>query len=124
MPKPTPKLFAIGDVHGHWQELYGLMTRLINNASLRPERDTVVFLGDLVDGGPDTRRVVEWCMEMSTRYPHWVFLKGNHCDLMLDALRYNERIYGSYDLWWMQGGRETARSYMPQDASPYDRAIM
>src|SRR3954453_9901918 len=99
MPHPTPKLFAIGDCHGHFNELFGLMHRLINDADLRPARDTVVFLGDLVDGGPDTRKVVEWCMTMAARSPHWVFLYANHEDLMLDALRYNSRIYGSYDLW-------------------------
>ena len=63
-------------------------------------------------------------MEMSRRYPHWQFLKGNHSDLMLDALRYNSRIYGSYDLWWMQGGKQTAYSYLPKDATDYERAIM
>ncbi|CAN5378762.1 metallophosphoesterase family protein [soil metagenome] len=124
MPKTTPTLFAIGDIHGHFNELFGLMHHLINDADLRPERDTVVFLGDYVDGGPDTRKVIAWCMEMSHRYPHWVFLKGNHSDMMLDALRYNSRIYGSYDLWWGQGGRETAMSYLPTDASAYDRSIM
>lgn len=124
MPTNAPKLFAIGDIHGHFYELCALIQRLINEAGFDPKRDTVVQLGDMIDGGPDSRRVVEWCMRMAAAHPHWVFLKGNHCDLMLDALRYNQRIYGSYDLWWMQGGRETAQSYQPQDASPYDRAIM
>src|SRR4051794_22647443 len=126
MPNSTPKLFAIGDCHGHFNELSGLMHHLINDADLRPERDTVVFLGDLVDGGPDTRKVVTWCMTMAERYSHWVFLKANHEDLMLDALRYNSRIYGSYDLWWNQGGRATAYSYysyLPKDGTRYERAI-
>src|SRR4051812_2898569 len=124
MPLTTHKLFCIGDCHGHFNELFGLMHRLINDADLRPERDTVVFLGDLVDGGPDARKVVEWCMQMSARYPHWVVLRANHEDLMLDVLRYNSRIYGNFYLWWGQGGRETAHSYLPTDATDYERAIM
>jgi serine/threonine protein phosphatase 1 len=113
-----PKLFAIGDVHGHFRELLGLYDRLLREADLRPARDTVVLLGDLVDGGPDTRQVVTWCMTMARRYPHWVFLKGNHEDLLLDALRHHCRTYGSFNLWWSQGGRATADSYLLDSADP------
>jgi serine/threonine protein phosphatase 1 len=113
----TPKLFAIGDVHGHFRELVGLYDRLVRDADLQPERDTLVFLGDLVDGGPQTREVVAWCMAMAARYPHWVFLKGNHEDLLLDALVYHSRVYGDFALWWEQGGRQTTASY-PHRAAP------
>ncbi len=116
----SPKLFAIGDVHGHFRELMGLYDRLLREADLQPERDTVVFLGDLVDRGPDTGLVMAWCMTMAGRYPHWVFLRGNHGDLMLDALRHRCRNYGSFDLWWLQGGRATADSYLPADADPFE----
>jgi serine/threonine protein phosphatase 1 len=124
MPNPTSKLICVGDLHAHFDQWMLLYDNLIEQADFVPERDTLVQLGDIVDGGSQAKQTVKWCMEMSARYPHWVFLKGNHCDLMLDALRYNQRIYGSYDLWWMQGGRETAKSYQPQDASEYERAIM
>jgi serine/threonine protein phosphatase 1 len=121
----APKLFAIGDVHGHFRELMGLYGRLVHAAHLVPERDTLVFLGDLVDGGPQTKEVVEWCMAMAERYPHWVFLKGNHEDLLLDALVYNRRVYGDFALWWDQGGRQTTASYPNRaapDAAPHERA--
>ncbi len=119
----TSRLVALGDLHGHYTELLALYQQLLDDG-FDPARDTLVQLGDCVDGGPDTKSVVQWCMEMAERHPHWVFLKGNHSDLMLDALRYNSRIYGSYDLWWGQGGKATAYSYLPQDASDYQRAIM
>ncbi len=118
------RLFAIGDIHGHFAELTGLVDTLVKEAGLDPDSDTVVFLGDYVDGGPATRQVVDQLMAWHERYPHWVFLKGNHEDLMLDALVYNNRTYGDYFLWWNQGGRATAHSYLPPDASDYDRAIM
>lgn len=118
------RLFAIGDIHGQWQELMTLMHTLINESGLDPRQDTVVFTGDYVDGGPDSKRVICTLMAWDLQCPHWVFLKGNHTDLMLDALVYQNRIYGSYDLWWNQGGRETAKSYLPEDATDYERAIM
>ncbi len=118
------RLFAVGDIHGHFAELTGLMGALVDEAGLRPDADTVVFLGDYVDGGPATRQVIDQLMTWQEAYPHWVFLKGNHEDLMLDALVYNSRTYGDYYLWWNQGGRATAHSYLPEDAPAYDRAIM
>lgn len=118
------KLFAVGDIHGHFAELTELFETLFNQAGLKPESDTVVFLGDYVDGGPTTKQVVEQLIAWQEQYPHWVFLKGNHEDLMLDALVYNFKKYGDYYIWWNQGGRATAHSYLPTDASNYDRAIM
>lgn len=117
-------LFAVGDIHGHFAELTTLMKTLASKAGLDPDTDTVVFLGDYVDGGPDTRQVVEQLIAWQEAYPHWVFLKGNHEDLILDALVYNSRTYGDYYLWWNQGGRATAQSYLPAEASDYERAIM
>lgn len=120
----APRLFAIGDIHGQYRALATLMQTLESDAGLDPDRDTVVFLGDYVDGGPDTRRVVTQLMAWNAAYLHWRFLKGNHEDLMLDALVFNFRIYGDYYIWWNQGGRETAHSYLPPDATDYERAIM
>jgi serine/threonine protein phosphatase 1 len=118
------KLFAIGDIHGHVTELNELMATLMREAQLEPEVDTVVFLGDYVDGGPATKQVIDQLMAWQKQFPRWVFLKGNHEDLMLDALVYNFKKYGDYYIWWNQGGRATAHSYLPSDASDYDRAIM
>ncbi len=118
------KLFAIGDIHGHFNELIALMDILLSRAGLQPESDTVVFLGDYVDIGPATKKVIDQLIAWQEHYPHWVFLKGNHEDMMLDALVYNSRKYGFYDMWWGQGGRETTASYLPDGFSHYDRAIM
>ncbi len=118
------KLFCCGDLHGHYAELVDLFDTLHTEAGLVDERDTVIFLGDYVDGGPETKQVLDWCMEQDKKHSQWYFLKGNHEDLLLDALLYQEKIYGSYYLWWNQGGRETAQSFLPKDASEYDRAIM
>lgn len=117
------RLYAIGDIHGHFTELLALYQKLLDDG-MTPDRDQLVFLGDYVDGGPHTRQVLDQLLAWQRDYPQWVFLKGNHEDLMLDALVYGGRRYGDYYLWWNQGGRETARSYLPEDATAYERAIM
>ena len=116
-------IHAIGDIHGHHTELMNLYQQLLDSGMV-PQRDVLVFLGDYVDGGPHTRQVLDQLIAWQQEYPHWVFLKGNHEDLMLDALVFNSQHYGDYYLWWSQGGRETAQSYLPESATDYERAIM
>lgn len=116
------KTWAIGDIHGHFDQFLRLYNTLLQNG-LNPETDVVVFLGDHVDGGPQTKQLVDWLIEHKKKHPHWQMLYGNHEDLMLDALVYNGRIYNSYDLWWGQGGRETYQSYLPPELTAYEKAI-
>lgn len=113
---------AVSDIHGHRSELQQLMNTLQHEVDFHTTK--FVFLGDYVDGGPDVRNVVEDLMAYEKQYPHWVFLKGNHEDLMLDALRGNNFIYGDYHLWYGQGGKETARSYYPAGLSKYEKALI
>ena len=80
---------------------------------LHPEQDRLVFMGDYIDRGPDARRVIEQMIAWQAQYPHWVFLTGNHEDMMLDALDNGGRFYDAFydhpDLWLAAGGRATAR---------------
>ena len=92
------RLFAIGDIHGHCAELIGLMSQLLKDGMV-PERDTVVFLGDYVDGGPDTREVIESLSLWSRKYPQWVFIRGNHDQMMIDALDHPEDA-GTFYHWY------------------------
>jgi serine/threonine protein phosphatase 1 len=118
----TSKIWCVGDIHGCYAELMKLHCKLLN-AGMIPEKDIVVFVGDYIDRGPSTGMVIDQMIKWQKEYPHWVFLYGNHEDLMLDALLYNGRIYNSYDLWWQQGGKETAYSYYPDGLSDYEKAI-
>lgn len=119
----TMKTFAFSDIHGCYDELMALFHQL----PLRPERDRVVFLGDYIDRGPASRRVIEQLMAWQARYPHWVFLGGNHEDMMLDALRNDGQHYDAYfdlpDVWLLSGGAATYRSYLPAGVSR-DRATL
>lgn len=75
-------------------------------AELKPFYDrTFIFVGDYIDRGPDSREVVEFLLEFRKRVD-CVFLRGNHEQMMLDALRGGDR-----ELWLMNGGRTTIQSY-------------
>ncbi len=111
------RLFAIGDIHGNLRELNGLVRQLLDDGMV-PARDTVVFLGDVVDSGPDAKGVVDQLMAWQREHPHWVFLMGNHDAMMVDALDHEDD-RARLSLWLTQGGHETWLSYL---ASWGDRA--
>ena len=118
-------IVAIGDIHGNYYELIDLLGRLSHETDYGT--DTFIFLGDYVDGGPDSARVVRLLRSFQKQYPHWVFLKGNHEDMMLDALRRDSIRYLDRNQWKGQGGNATIRSYGEvyfPDATEYERAIM
>jgi len=113
------KIFAISDIHGCYDELMALYKKL----PIDPKVDQMVFLGDYIDRGPDSSKVVQQLLNWSKQYPHWVFLKGNHEDLLLDALNPEHPVYGDYYLWFRQGGTRTKSSYLPKGLGDYEQAI-
>jgi serine/threonine protein phosphatase 1 len=97
----SARTIAIGDIHG-----CSLALRAVLGAIEPTEGDTLVFLGDYVDRGPDTRGVIDSIMEVEQRCKV-VPLIGNHELMLLDALR-SARVLGP---WLECGGVATLRSY-------------
>jgi serine/threonine protein phosphatase 1 len=80
----TPRIFAVGDIHGCRSKLDSLMERI----DWRPQdREELVFLGDYVDRGPDSFGVVERVLDIKNAYPDLVTtLKGNHEQMFLNFI--------------------------------------
>lgn len=77
------RTFAIGDIHGDLTSLTTLLDRL---PALTAD-DTLVFLGDYVDRGPESAGVVAHLRELTTRGPaRVVALRGNHEDAWLQIV--------------------------------------
>lgn len=75
------KLIAVGDLHGCPGQLETLMREVAPRLG-----DRLVFLGDYIDRGPDSRGVIEYLIRLRERFSDTIFLQGNHERLMLDAL--------------------------------------
>ena len=75
------RTFAVGDIHGHAEALAALL-RLVGP---HPD-DTLVFLGDYVSRGPDSRGVLQTVMDLR-QHCQVVALLGNHEEMLLDARR-------------------------------------
>ena len=109
-------LYAVGDIHGERKRLEALMAKL----PLR-RGDRLVFLGDYVDRGPDSRGVVDYLVEFSRQYS-CVFLCGNHESMFLDFLGWEGEAYFAGDAFLANGGDRTLASYEYFDQDEPDPA--
>ncbi|MBT3350281.1 MAG: serine/threonine protein phosphatase [Nitrospinaceae bacterium] len=97
-------LYAIGDIHGQ----RGMLDMLIEKVPLEKD-DEIVFIGDYIDRGPDSRGVVDAVLEFKLNYPNTTCLRGNHEDMFLDYIK-DEKKYPK-GIFTMNGGIETLHSY-------------
>lgn len=77
------KIFAIGDIHGCAAKLDLLLNRLPFDRN----HDTLVFLGDYLDRGPDVKGVLDRLCQLRADGVHLVPLMGNHEYLLLEYHR-------------------------------------
>lgn len=103
------RIYAVGDIHGRLDLLDRLLDTIAEDqAGRRPAQDELVFLGDLVDRGPDSKGVVERLLQLRRSNPHVRFLMGNHEEVFLRAAAGDAR---SLRFMLRIGGRETIASY-------------
>ena len=107
---PAELTIAIGDIHGCRDMLERLLERCFRFAAGRPLR--LVFLGDYIDRGPDSRGVVETLIALQRRLTDVICLRGNHEALLLEALA-----TGDMRLWLFNGADRTLASYGVDEVS-------
>lgn len=111
------RLFAVPDIHGRFDLLSLLWDTLNSLHCLDLSVDKVIFLGDMIDRGPQSKEVLQFIKELTEKYPNNVIaLKGNHETLALNAVA--TRAYHHLELWFINGGDSTVRSY--KTAEEYD----
>ncbi|MEK7950704.1 metallophosphoesterase family protein [Luteolibacter soli] len=101
------KTFVIGDIHGYLRAL----DALLDAVPFGPD-DLLLFLGDYVDKGPDTKGVLDRLANFSSR-PNTVFLRGNHDQMLLDAHLDPDK----YSIWESLAGDDPLASYGSGDSS-------
>lgn len=103
-------VYAVGDIHGCYSLLKDILARVAADAGerARGRRPIVVFLGDYVDRGPHSAKVMEalvWLQRRTDLELH--FLKGNHEQALLEFIDAPER----GGPWLSFGGAETLIAY-------------
>lgn len=101
-------VYAVGDVHGHYELLTEVLEWIREDREARGVDAQLVMLGDYVDRGPDSRKVVDTLINDVTDL-NPVCLLGNHEDMMLQSIR--EPISEISGAWYLAGGSSTLESY-------------
>ena len=115
------RIYAIGDIHGRADLLKALLYKIGADAlDCQAAQTTLVFLGDYIDRGPQSRQVIEHILKLREAGHDLRVLRGNHEAALLDFLSRPET--GKH--WLALGGAETLYSYgiraPGRDASPRD----
>lgn len=109
------RCYVVGDIHGCLDELAWLLEAL----PLAPT-DRLIFLGDYIDRGADSKGVVSYLIEWEKKgKQEMIFLKGNHEDMFLAYMGLAGR-YG--EMFLFNGGGATLASYgvFPGNVAPED----
>ena len=103
------RAYVVGDLHGRHDLLEQLLDKIHQDIEQRPTRKILlVFVGDLIDRGPNSAQVVERLRTYERSGVRTVFLLGNHEEVLLRILG------GEADLitkWRWFGGSECLKSY-------------
>ena len=74
------KIIAFGDIHGCYQAAEAAVLLA------KKENATSIFLGDYVDRGPNSIKTLEILIKAMKDNPDWIFLRGNHDQMLLDLI--------------------------------------
>lgn len=106
---PGTRVYAVGDIHGRLDLLEALLAQIAADDAARPDSDTMLlFLGDLIDRGPQSAQVVERLRQLKADGANIRLLLGNHEEVFLTALSGDEKALKFFN---RIGGRETILSY-------------
>ncbi|MFA7625614.1 MAG: metallophosphoesterase family protein [Candidatus Kapaibacterium sp.] len=95
--------FVIGDVHGCSKTLRNLLLNVCDITS----SDHLIFIGDLIDRGPDSRDVMDFVLELKDNSNDISIVRGNHEQMLLDSLNDSKAMKN----WFRNGGKNTLDSF-------------
>lgn len=107
------RTLVIGDIHGGLHALHQIMERADVTT-----KDTLIFLGDYVDGWSQSPQVIDFLIELNITN-NCIFIRGNHDELLMHWLRDNKDNL----LWYKHGGEATVLAYQKIDDKTKEKHI-
>ncbi|WP_315042479.1 metallophosphoesterase family protein [Faucicola mancuniensis] len=95
------RTFAFGDIHGCHDQLKTLL-----NAITPTPSDTLIFLGDIIDRGADSKGVLDTIRELE-KVCHVIAIMGNHEQMMIESLKSRDAL----KFWLKYGGDKALQSF-------------
>ena len=109
----SQRIYAIGDVHGQAERLRQLYDAILADLAVSPvRRPMVLYVGDLIDRGPDSAGVLDHILRTQGRLPT-VTLLGNHEAMLLDTVATPDRARAEKRAqhWMGHGGAAALQSW-------------
>ena len=97
---PEARTFVIGDIHG----AYTALMQCLAVANFDYQRDTLIALGDVCDGWPETAQ----CIDELLKIRNLIYVLGNHDLWTLEWARKGM----APEIWLQQGGSATVEGYL------------
>ena len=94
---------AIGDIHGCCKSLKGLLEKKIRIT----KKDQIIFIGDYIDRGPDSKGVLDYLLALKEEGYKLVFIRGNHEEMLIES--FSSQTY--FQPWMNNGGGATLKSF-------------
>lgn len=101
------RIYAVADIHGCLNELRSLQHKIAADAQAFSGRKLVIYLGDYVDRGPDSKGVLDTLIASPLKDFEYIFLKGNH-DYAMEMFLRDSALATTWMSW---GGDATLASY-------------
>jgi serine/threonine protein phosphatase 1 len=103
------RAYVVGDVHGRLDLLEQLLADIHRDLEVRrPDNALLVFLGDVIDRGPNSSQVVERLRTYRHPGVRPIFILGNHEEILLRVLAGETELMAK---WQGFGGAECLKSY-------------
>jgi len=110
------RLFAIGDIHG----CYDSLRELIEHKIKIRKSDKLVFLGDYIDRGYQSRQEIDYIIGLQEKNYDIVSLIGNHEAMLLETLANK----GFLPEWIRNGGSATLKSFGIRSLKQLDKSYI
>ena len=98
------RTLVIGDIHGGLRALHQIMERAKVTTN-----DTLIFLGDYVDGWSESPQVIDYLIDLGKKQ-NCIFIRGNHDELLQFWLSGQNKNFDE-KMWFKHGGESTALAY-------------
>lgn len=100
------RILVFGDIHGCYEKL----KTLVENIKIQ-ESDILIFLGDYIDRGLESRKVLDYLISLKDSKLQCIFLRGNHEQMFLDFLKEPSQTHD----FLHNGGWKTLENFKKED---------
>ncbi|MBA8880867.1 metallophosphoesterase [Phyllobacterium myrsinacearum] len=112
--------YAIGDIHGRADLLYGLLPAIDMDAADKDWKPRIIFLGDIIDHGPHSRSAMDLVCRTLKNSPDSRLILGNHDNYFMEFMTADTIGQARFDGWLQRiGGYKTFFRTVWKDSSPW-----